>query len=176
MDTPAKVYEQALAEMEKKDKIGNALEVAGVVATSFGATFLIDRTVRSVYEPKNLAEKIFMELGIFSLGTAIGFGAAQPIHYITHPLENRKKQEIINKALVLAHKQIELSSSTVKMADAASKLVDTAHAEGEIIRSAYYLGDMNTDNLKTFNDIVNDVNVSVKSDVDVSVGEDKDGE
>lgn len=161
MDQISDVYEQSLNELEKADKVGNILE--GVITTvmSAGISFIVGKGCKKIYEPQNLGEKILMYVGSAAIGTALGQCAGQAVHEVTHPLEQRKKQKLLNETIVLAQKQIELSQATIDVANA-------AHDEANMLLQAIYIPDDVPDNGLTMDDI--------KKSVDISVEENKDGE
>ena len=160
MDSINDVYEQSLNELEKVDKVGNAIELAATILLSAGTSFVLKKGMDKVYKPEKIVEKVLMWVGNVAISSAIGYCAGQTVHCATHPLEQRKRQEITNKTLVLAQKQLELSQATIEVANA-------AHEEANLLLQAVYIPDDIPDNGLTMEDL--------KKDIDVSV-EDEDGE
>lgn len=183
MDSINDVCDQAFEEMNKADKLGNIIEGVITAVLAPGISYVINKGVNKVCDPQNLAEKILIGVGSAGIGTALSFTAGQAVHYACHPFEQKKKQELLNKTLVLAQKQIMLSDSAIEAVEASQELskasVDvskSAHEEAELLLKAIYDTVDIPEAEVTMDDIVKKVDVSVSvddaNDVSVSVEDD----
>lgn len=93
----------------KADKTGNIVETVVEFIFGLGSSFLVNKAMKRVYEPKNIQEKILMGVGSTAVGMAISHCAGESIHGICHPKERYKRQQLINQMVELNEDNMQLT-------------------------------------------------------------------
>lgn len=152
--------ERMIAELNKTDKIGDILEGIIGIALGSGASFIVGKAVKKIFMPKTIPEKILTFLGEAAIGAAVTGASTTLVHQCCHPLEQSKKQAIINETIVLSSQSSDLSKEAIDLVRANQELTNT-------MLSAFVIpDDISTDDLNTVNDIMKNTDISVEDTKD----------
>ena len=148
--------EEMIAELNKADKIGDILETVMTGALSIGSSFLVDKAVKKIYTPTTIPEKILTLLGEAAIGAAIGGAANNLVHECCHPLEQSKKQALMNNAIVLSAGSNELAKESIGLVRSNQELTNT------MLNAFVIPDDISTDDLNTVEDVMKSTDISVE--------------
>ena len=148
--------EQMIAELNKADKIGDILETVMTGALGIGSSFLVDKAVKKIYTPTTIPEKILTFLGEAAVGAAVTGASANLVHQCCHPLEQSKKQALMNNAIVLSAGSNELAKESIGLVRSNQELTNT------MLNAFVIPDDISTDDLNTVEDVMKSTDISVE--------------
>ncbi len=140
--------------LQKADKIGNIIEYGVDACLGVGTEFLVHKAVEKIYEPQNIMERILLTTGELTLTAAITVGAGKGVHRLCHPFEEQKKQELVNRILILTDENNKLSEQV-------TELGRIAREEGDLLLRSIEVPDDIPDNglnMSNFKDILGGLN------------------
>lgn len=146
--------ERMIEELNKADKIGDILEGIIGIALGSGTSFIVGKAVKKIFTPTTIPEKILTFLGEAAIGAAVTGASTTLVHQCCHPLEQSKKQAIINETIVLSSQSNELTKESVALVRANQELTNT------MLNAFVIPDDISTENLNTIQDVIKSTDIS----------------